>query len=197
MSFYEIRFPLSIGYGASGGPAWSTSVVGTVSGAEQRNQPWANPLGKWDVPLPARMRADMNDLIALFHVAQGRTHGFRFRDEKDYRHSDNGGSGVVALISGNNYQMYKRYTVSGQSRDRKIQKPVSGTIAVQGGGTYSTDYATGIITRTAGAVPTGWTGEFDVPVRLDVDQSDITAVSRSGTQLILGWSSVPLQEIRV
>lgn len=197
MSFYEIRFPVTISYGASGGVTWNTSVVKVTSGAEQRNQPWANPLAVWDVGHAARRRADMNDLIALFHLVQGKTHGFRFRDEKDYRHSDNGGSGVVALISGNDYQMYKRYTVGGQSRDRKVVKPVSGTIAVTGGGTYSIDYTTGIITRTAGAVPTGWTGEVDWPARFDVDAADIAALSRSGVELILGWQSIPITEIRL
>lgn len=197
MSFYEIRFPLNISYGASGGPAWNTSVVDSVSGAEQRNQVWANPLGKWEVALHARPRADIDALIALFHVVQGRTYGFRFRDEKDYRESDNDGSGVVTLISGNNYQMVKRYTVSGQSRNRKIAKPVNGTIQVQGGGTYAIDYTTGIITRTAGAIPSGWTGEFDVPARFDIDHSDVAALARSGNELILGWASIAIQEIRV
>ncbi|MGE0109945.1 MAG: DUF2460 domain-containing protein [Bdellovibrionales bacterium] len=35
MTFHEVRFPDDIAYGASGRPAYSTSVVQTASGYEQ------------------------------------------------------------------------------------------------------------------------------------------------------------------
>lgn len=41
-----------------------------------------------------------------------------------------------------------------------------------------------------------WAGEFDVPVRFDVDNIDGEIVSRSGASLIVGWSDIPLVELR-
>ena len=40
MTFHETRFPDDIAYGVSGGPAYSTSVVSTAFGYEQRNMNW-------------------------------------------------------------------------------------------------------------------------------------------------------------
>ncbi len=37
MSFTEIRFPENISYGSIGGPEFSTDVVTTHNGCEQRN----------------------------------------------------------------------------------------------------------------------------------------------------------------
>lgn len=37
MSFTEIRFPENISYGSAGGPEFSTDVVTTHNGCEQRN----------------------------------------------------------------------------------------------------------------------------------------------------------------
>jgi len=197
MSFLEVQFPTSVSYNASGGSGWNTTVTPVTSGASQSNQVWANPLGHWDVGFAARTRTEIASVIALHMITQGKTHGFRFKDWADYKHSDNNGSGVVALISGSTYQMSKRYTYSGQTRDRKIQKPVNGTIAIQGGGSYTIDYATGIITKVSGAAPTGWTGEFDCPARFDTDLPDVAALSRSGGDLVLGWPSISIVEIRV
>ena len=41
MSFAEVRFPDDISYGSSGGPEYSTDIVETQSGHEQRNANWA------------------------------------------------------------------------------------------------------------------------------------------------------------
>ena len=41
-----------------------------------------------------------------------------------------------------------------------------------------------------------WAGEFDVPVRFDADNIDGEIVSRSGASLIVGWSDIPLVELR-
>jgi hypothetical protein len=37
MAFHEVRFPTDISYGSSGGPEFSTDIVITSSGHEQRN----------------------------------------------------------------------------------------------------------------------------------------------------------------
>ncbi len=42
MSFHEIRFPLDVSLGASGGPERRTEVVTLASGHEERNARWAD-----------------------------------------------------------------------------------------------------------------------------------------------------------
>ncbi len=42
MSFTEIRFPENISYGSTGGPEFSTDVVTTHNGCEQRNINWSH-----------------------------------------------------------------------------------------------------------------------------------------------------------
>ena len=197
MSFLEVQFPTSVSYNASGGCGWNTTVTPVTSGASQSNQVWANPLGHWDVGFAARLRVDIASVIALHMIAQGKTHGFRFQDPVDFKESDNGGSGVVALISGSTYQMFKRYSYSGQHRDRIIKKPCATGIAFQGGGSYTYDSTTGIITKVSGAAPTGWTGPFDCPARFDTDLPDIAALTRSGGDLVLSWPSISITEIRI
>lgn len=192
MSFFESpRFPEGISNGAKGGPGYSTDVVVVNSGFEQRNGIWTMARCSYDVGHGVKSQTDMATLIAFFRVCKGRLHGFRFKDWADYAAA--GSEGVVALISGSTYQMYKRYTNAAGTEDRVITKPVSGTVSVAGGGTYSINYATGVITVTAGAVPTGWTGEFDVPCRFDTDQMDVT-IDQYGRY---SWGSIPIVEIRV
>lgn len=41
-----------------------------------------------------------------------------------------------------------------------------------------------------------WAGEFDVPCRFDTDELNAVTLTRSGGDLLLGWQSVPLVEIR-
>lgn len=41
-----------------------------------------------------------------------------------------------------------------------------------------------------------WDGEFDVPCRFDTDDLNAALLTRSGGDLLIGWQSVPLVEIR-
>ncbi|AXF04796.1 DUF2460 domain-containing protein [Paraburkholderia hospita] len=48
-----------------------------------------------------------------------------------------------------------------------------------------------------GADVLAWAGQFDVPVRFDVDEMKKQVMDRSGGDLIVDWGSIPLIEIRV
>jgi uncharacterized protein (TIGR02217 family) len=141
-------------------------------------------------------------------------HGFRFRDQTDYSADSTVGllgTGVGSGVAA--YQMYKRYTAASINFDRKILKPVSGTVAVfknavsqtivpsaPGAGQCTVNTVTGIVTF-GGSAPTGgdvitWSGDFDVPVRFDLDAMQARALRTYGGRSLLSWDSIALIELR-
>jgi uncharacterized protein (TIGR02217 family) len=195
MAFLETpRFPDNISFGVTGGPEFMTDVVIVDSGQEYRNQVRSLELNRWDVAHAARLPEHWEPLKKFFRVAAGRANGFRFKDWADYEVAT--GEGVFTLLTATTFQMWKRYTSGATNYDRKIQKPVSGTVTVTGGTLSAVDYTTGIVTMSAGT-PTSWTGQFDVPARFDTDQMKGTIIDKSGSSFIIGWESIPIVEIRV
>lgn len=197
-SFHEVQFPPDISYGASGGPAFSTAVVATVSGYEHRNINWSQGRGRWNVAHGLKTRAQVADLIAFFRARKGRAYGFRFKDWSDFQASTQ----VLGTGDGSTtaFQLVKHY-VSGEIDDvRLISKPVAGTVQVYHDGApatgWSVDTTTGLITFTTpppnGSVITA-DFEFDVPVRFDTDQMDLTVE----TAELSRWSQIPVVEIRL
>lgn len=162
MAFYETpRFPDSIAYGAQGGPSWQTVVIATQSGAEQRNQNWAAARHRWNVGYTARTQSERDDINAFFLAMAGRLHGFRFKDWGDFdATSSEGRLNTGAVGDGTpTYALYKRYTYGAVSRDRRIAKPVVGTVTVYrnavaatagaGAGQYALDTTAGTVTWVA------------------------------------------------
>lgn len=198
MAFHEVRFPVEIALGATGGPEFSTSVVVTAGGFERRNAGWAVPRGRWDVGSGVKEAADTAALIAFFRAREGRAHGFRFRDWADYRATAQSlGTGTGALTT---FQLVKRYASGPTTAVRTISKPVSGTVALylngvaQGSG-WTVDTATGVVTfGTAPGSGVAVTAdfEFDVPVRFDADAMDLTMLRDGAAE----WGRVPLVELR-
>lgn len=197
MAFYESpRFPEDISYEAVCGPEWRTNVIELNSGHETRNQNWSIARGQYEVAHAARVQSKLDTLLDFFRAVRGRTHGFRFKDWSDFQVTAS--QGVLTALGGGTYQLYKRYTSGAQTYDRKIQKPVLGSVAVAGGGSYSVDSTTGVVTHNSGAAPTGWSGEFDVPCRFDTDLMQAAIVSRnSGSGLLYSWDSIKIREIRL
>jgi len=206
MSFLDTRFPINISYGSTGGPEYSTSVIELYSGLEQRNLRWTYPRHIYDAASGVTKMTDLEDLIAMFHIAQGRANSFRWKDWSDYKSSalDTAPAATnQALGTGDGvedeFQIIKTYTVGAYSKTRKITHPVSGTVLVAVNTVVTTAFTvnltTGIITFTAppvlGAVLTcGY--EFDVPCRFDTDK-----LSTSLDDYRLGSIAVPIVEVKV
>jgi uncharacterized protein (TIGR02217 family) len=198
-AFHEVQFPPAISYGASGGPGYLTTVVATASGHEHRNANWAAARGKWDVASGLRDRAHVAELIAFFRARKGRAHGFRFKDWTDYQAT------AQVLGTGNGsqtaFQLIRNYSNGGVIEARTITKPVAGTIIIYRDGVMAasgvlTSTVTGLVTfeaaPAAGVIVTA-DYEFDVPVRFDTDQMNVTIETYNlGT-----WAQVPIVEIRV
>lgn len=208
MAFIETpRFPERIAYGALGGPGFNTTVVATASGRESRNANWQYPRHAWDVSQGLNSQADFETLRAFFlAVGQGKRNGWRFKDWADYTAAHSGaGAGVVSELTTTTFQLVKRYTSGAQTLDRIISKPVAAGFELKDSGTtltLTTDYtlntATGIVTTTAPrtAADLTWSGEFDVPMRFDVDELRARIVSRNpATGLIHEWDAIPVVEI--
>jgi uncharacterized protein (TIGR02217 family) len=197
--FHEVRFPDRIAVGAVGGPAFSTTVIATASGYEQRNVNWAEARGRWNVATGIKRREDVAELIEFFRCRMGRAYGFRFKDHTDFR--------ALAQLLGTGdgstttFQLVKRYSSGPTAVTRTIRKPVGGTVKVYRDGVQATsgltvDATTGLVTFSSapaeGVVVTA-DFEFDVPVRFDVDEQQLLATSA----IHHDWTAIPIVELRL
>ncbi len=189
MSFDEIRFPVSISRGSTGGPERRTEIVTTASGREERNTRWADSRRRYNAGFGVKSLNDIHAVVAFFEERRGRLHGFRWKDHADFKScppldavaaTDQAiGTGDGATAS---FQLVKRYGTGLRNHVRTIAKPVAGTILVAVNGAASTNFTvnatTGIITFQPGFIPAAGQAiaagfEFDVPVRFDTDQLSI------------------------
>lgn len=197
MSFLDVRFPVTISYGAVGGPEWRTDVVILDSGHEQRNQNWSSARCRWDVAQACKTDAMRSALIAFFRVARGRANSFRFKDFTDFEVAS--GEGVLSAVGDGTYQLQKRYTNAGGTYDRDITLPLSvllyrNSTLLTEGVDYNLNDTTGVVTPIGSptTIPTSWIGEFDVPARFDTDRIGLVAEDID----FFRSQSIPIIEVR-
>jgi len=197
--FEEIQFPSDISYGAAGGPVFSTDIVTTFSGHEQRNSNWQQSRARYNAASGVKTEAQWQVLIAFFRARRGKAVGFLYKDWSDYQGANEPigtGDGSTAV-----FQLVKLYSSGSVAVSRDITKPVAGTVNIyvdsilQSSG-VSIDTTTGIITFTTapaiGAVITA-DFEFDVPVRFDSDELAISMDSFDAGS----WNNISLIEVRI
>jgi len=199
MAFIETRFPTDIAYGSAGGPQYSTDVVITQSGYEQRNANWSQARAEYNVAHGVKTQAQLDTLIAFFRARKGRADGFRFKDWTDYQIT----AQAIGTGNGSNkiFQLVKTYVNGGITETRTIKKPVSGTVniylnAVLQNSGYTLDTTTGLLTFTTApgnGVAVTADFQFDVPVRFDTDRLAATVDSYGSRS----WHDIPIVEIRV
>lgn len=199
MGFVETQFPADISYGSSGGPEYTTDIVATQNGYEQRNVNWEQARARFNVAHGVKTKAQLDTLIAFFRARKGRAYGFRFKDWMDYQAVNQPlGTGDGSRTQ---FQLMKRYLSGAVAENRIISKPVAGTIQVYKNGVLQTggvsiDVATGVVTfAVAPAIGIAVTAsfEFDVPVRFDTDRLS----ARMEAYGIHSWQDIPLVEVRV
>lgn len=189
MAFHQVRFPLDIALGAQGGPQRLTDVVTLASGREERNSRWAGSRRRYNAGYGVKSRADMLAVLAFFEERRGRFHSFLWRDALDWTSSPDGGDPTatdqqIGIGDGSRtaFQLIKRYGAVFDPYERRISKPVAGSVLVAvdgaalGHGAFSVDLLTGVVTlgdapEDGAAVTAGFA--FDVPVRFDTDRLDI------------------------
>ncbi len=197
--FHNIRFPEDIAYGSSGGPEYSTDVIITNSGYEQRNINWQDARSVYNVAHGVKTKEQLDRLLAFFRARKGRAYTFRFKDWADFSATFQQigvGNGIITT-----FQLVKTYTSGDITETRLITKPVDNSVDIyvnnllQSGG-ISVDYTNGLVTFTtppaSGAVIKA-DFEFDVPVRFDTDRLSASLDSYG----IHSWREIPLVEVRV
>jgi len=200
MAFIETRFPTDIAYGSAGGPEYSTDIVITQGGYEQRNANWSQARARYNVAHGVKTQAQLNTLIAFFRARKGRADGFRFKDWTDYQVTGQ----AIGTGNGSNkiFQLVKTYTSGSVTESRTVTKPVAGTVNIylggvlQNGSAYSLDTTTGIVTFVAApgsSVAVTADFQFDLPARFDTDRLSATLDSYGSHS----WHDIPIIEIRV
>ena len=124
--FDEIQLPADISGSIQGGPTFSTTVIGTSSGAEQRIGQWSRGRLRWTVGHGLKTQDEIEGLIAFFRARFGKLRGFRFKDWSDYKLCFE----EPQLLSATSYQVVKPYTSGGSTETRIIRKLVQGTIRI-------------------------------------------------------------------
>lgn len=195
-SFHEVRFPVAVSFGATGGPERRVEIVSLTSGREKRNLRFARSRRHFDAGTGLRSLDDLYEIVAFFEARRGSYHGFRFRDPFDMKSCapattpspldqmlGTGDGGTAA------FQLIKHYGDGEDAYGRVILKPVTGSVRVAVAGIekaaadhFAVDPATGVVTFAPAAIPApgeevtaGF--EFDVPARFDAER---IAISLSG-----------------
>ena len=207
-AIHNVRFPLRVSFGATGGPERRTEIVTLGSGREERNQRWQDSRRRFDAGTGVRNRDDLAMVVEFFEERRGRLYGFRFMDPPDYKSSlpseaTAPGDQLLGVGDGErtDFQLIKRYGDAFAPYDRIITLPVVSTLKVQVGGVdrvVNADFLIGrgllsflphAVPRVGEAVTAGF--EFEVPARFDTDWLEVD-LSRFNAGSI---PSIPIVEI--
>ncbi len=210
-AFHEVRFPLDIALGSTGGPERRTDIVRLASGYEERNARWADSRRRYNAGYGVKSLADLDTVLHFFEERRGRLYGFRWRDRADHKScAPDARPGAFDQVIGTGdastkvFALRKTYGGPHAPYARIITKPVAGTVMVAVNNTvlnarqYSCDAATGLVTFITSAIPNigaritaGFA--FDVPVRFDTDRIEVNLAAFEAGDI----PAIPLVEIRV
>lgn len=203
-SFHNVRFPLGISFGATGGPEWKNEILTLVSGHEKRNARWAHSRRHYDAGTGIRSLVDLRQVLSFFEARRGSLYAFRFHDPFDNKsanyNAENSAYDQKQIISDGKtecFQLVKNY----EDYTRPITKPVEKSVklAVDGApfDNFEVDYLSGNISFSpddiphAGAVITAGFA-FDVAVRFNTDQLLASITSFQAGEI----PSIPIIEVK-
>ncbi|MBE7183653.1 MAG: DUF2460 domain-containing protein [Methylobacterium mesophilicum] len=208
-AFHDVRFPLALAFGATGGPERRNEIVQLQSGHERRNARFSGSRRCFDAGSGVRSLSDLYELMAFFEARRGSLHAFRFRDPFDMKSCAPDGvvratDQTIGTGTGTEarFALAKTYGTGPDAVRRVITKPVPGTvrIAVAGveksGAAFTLDASAGEIVFAAGHVPLAGQAvtagfEFDVPVRFDTERLEASLTAFKAGQV----PAVPLVEV--
>jgi uncharacterized protein (TIGR02217 family) len=210
-AFHEVRFPVAIAFGATGGPERRTEIVTLASGREERNSRWADSRRRYNAGTGVRSLRDIAELTAFFEARRGRLYGFRWRDRTDWKSCATDAEPAAddqAIGEGDgaedSFQLMKTYGAGESAYVRAIAKPVAASVRVAIAGVekdagidFSVDETTGVVTFAPGAIPLPGAAvtagfAFDVPARFDADRLDINLAAFEAGEA----PNIPILEIR-
>ncbi len=183
--FHDVRFPMRLALGATGGPERRTEVLTLASGKEVRNSIWARSRRRWDIGGAISDLAGLHELISFFEARHGRLFGFRFRDPMDHSSAAPGVDiSPEDQVLGQGDDVMTRFALQKDYGGtlRVISKPIAPSLRVALDGVelsagWAYDQNTSEIVfdvppEIGAMVTAGY--EFDCPVRFESDQ--LTAV---------------------
>ncbi|MGB3389821.1 MAG: DUF2460 domain-containing protein [Pseudaminobacter sp.] len=209
-SFHDVRFPLSVSFGATGGPERRNEIVTLTSGREKRNARFSQSRHHYDAGTGIRSLRDLHDVLAFFEARRGSLHTFRFRDPFDMKscRPDEAPSFLDQKIGTGDgttvrFKLVKTYGTGDDAYLRFIARPDISTLAVavngmplSSPGDFHFDGQTGEVVFQA-APPPGSTitagYEFDVPVRFDTERLTMSLTAFKAGQI----PTIPLIEVQL
>lgn len=188
----NVRLPDSVEAGAKGGPSFLTTVVTLGNGIERRNQSWSVARHSWDIGYGISTSQDFQTVRDFFYACGGRARSFLFKDWSDYQ----GTLEAVAPVTDQALQrdLVKTYANGVVSYQRLIRYPVDGTLNVYVDTMLTVDYTidNGRLTFTDDpGENVVATFEFDISVRFDTDQLDVTVQNIKAMEI----PSIPVIEV--
>ena len=211
-AFHDVLFPISISFGATGGPEHRTEIVQLASGHEKRNARLSQSRRRFDAGTGVRSADDLYEVLSFFEARRGSLTAFRFRDPFDMKScapADAVSPLDQVLGTGDGatrrFGLVKAYGTGADTYLRAIMLPVAGTLRVAvasveavSGAEFAFDAGTGEVVFDAGAIP--GTGdvitagyEFDVPVRFDSAELSLSLTAFRAGQV----PNIPLMEVRL
>lgn len=188
MAFHDVRLPINIEKGVKGGPGFNTTILELSSGFEKRNINWARTRGRWDVSYGIDSKEDNEAVLAFFYARQGRAHSFRFKDWTDFEIGVDATDTAQFIATADgvlvDFQITRRYVSGAFTFAREVTRLVAGTTrvfvdAVEQMSGVNVDDNTGVVNfdvAPADMEVISVICEFDVPVRFDSDQLDLTGI---------------------
>ncbi|WP_028033348.1 DUF2460 domain-containing protein [Chelativorans sp. J32] len=209
-SFHDVRFPLGVSFGATGGPERRNEIVQLTSGREKRNARMANGRRHYDAGTGVRSLEDLYEVMAFFEARRGSLHAFRFRDPFDMKscppnQAPTAFDQEIGIGDGktSSFVLTKTYGEGPDAYRREIRLPVPETVLVAVAGVQKrlqADYAispeTGELVFNPSVIPAAGQTitagfEFDVRVRFDTDRLSASITAFRAGQI----PSVPLLEV--
>ncbi len=203
--FHDVEFPLSLAFGASGGPQRFTQITPLTNGAEQRNTPHAHSKRRYNAGAGIKSLDDLHTLIAFFEARRGQLYSFRFKDPTDFKscrpsHAISALDQSLGLGDGvqTQFQLVKTYSDALGHYVRPIKTPVENSVRVAVNGVevgFEAEPITGRVTleiapEQDAVITAGF--EFHVPVRFDSDALDLTLEAFGAGEA----AHIPLIEVR-
>ena len=204
-AFDAVDFPLAIGREAMVATEFSTQIVSSPSGHEQRASEWAEARMRYDAGPGIRSEADVRLLADFFRARRGAARAFRFRDPFDGSSAADGGlptasDQMLGVGDGarRQFALIKHYGAGDAEQVRPVRLPVEGSVRVSVDGRETAAFLlTGagevlfdVAPAVGAAVRAGFL--FDVPVRFAEDRLEVSRATFLAGEL----ASVPLIEVR-
>ncbi|MDK2760039.1 MAG: DUF2460 domain-containing protein [Sphingopyxis sp.] len=204
-AFDAVDFPLAIGRDAMVVTEFSTQIVSSPSGHEQRASEWAEARMRYDAGPGIRSEQDVRTLADFFRARRGAARAFRFRDPFDASSAADGGlptatDQMLGIGDGTRrlFALVKHYGDGDAVQTRSIRLPVEDSVRVSvdgletaaflmtGQGEILLDEAPAI----GAAVRAGY--RFDIPVRFAEDRLEASRATFLAGEI----PNVPLVEVR-